>query len=189
MDVEAPDFNWKFILVGNAAVGKTSITSRHVDDTFTEEYQKTKQVQQVKKMHRIAGTDKHAQLHIWDTLGQEKFKSLSKLFFRQSAGAFLVYDCTNIESFYALESWHEEISKGADCKVVIMVLGNKIDKPDKQVSSEMGREWTASKGFGFAEVSAKTGLGVAGAFDALASTIFGQFKKVSPGTESTKSTD
>ena len=112
-------------------------------------------------------------LHIWDTLGQEKFKSLAKIFFRQSAGAFLVYDCTNLESFYALESWCEEINKGSDGKVIIMVLGNKVDKPDKKVTSEMGREWATSKGYGFAEVSAKTGLGVAAAFDALVSTVHG----------------
>ena len=47
-----------------------------------------------------------AQLHIWDTLGQEKFKSLSPIFFRRAIGAFLVYDVTDKESFYSLESWY-----------------------------------------------------------------------------------
>ena len=86
-----------------------------------------------------------------------------------------MYDCTVEETFYALESWHEEISKGVDSKIAIMVLGNKVDKPDKKISSEQGREWAASKGFGFAEVSAKTGLGISGAFDGLVSTIYAQF--------------
>ena len=94
-DVEAPDFNWKMILVGNKMVGKTSITTRHVDNTFTEEYKTTTQVQWSRKLAKINNTDKYAQLHIWDTLGQEKFKALAPLFFRKSVGAFLVYDVTN----------------------------------------------------------------------------------------------
>ena len=53
-----------------------------------------------------------------------------------------------------------------------MVLGNKVDKPDKKITSEMGREWATSKGFGFAEVSAKTGHGVSAAFDALVGTVY-----------------
>ena len=133
--VEAPDFNWKFILVGNAMVGKTSITTQHVDNTFSGEYVKTKKVEQVKKLHTVDG-NKNAQLHIWDTLGQEKFKSLASFFFRQSAGAFLVYDCTNEESFYALEGWHEQIMKGCEGKVIVMVLGNKVDKEGKKITSE-----------------------------------------------------
>jgi len=61
----------------------------------------------MRKDLRIEGTDKWTQLHIWDTLGQEKFKSLAPIFFRKSVGAFLVYDVTNEESFHALEGWRE----------------------------------------------------------------------------------
>ena len=93
-DIEAPDFNWKVILVGNKMVGKTSITTRHVDNTFVEEYKTTTQVQWSRKLAKINNTDKHAQLHIWDTLGQEKFKALAPIFFRKSVGAMLVYDVT-----------------------------------------------------------------------------------------------
>ena len=133
---EAPDFNWKVILVGNKAVGKTSITSRHVDNTFDEVYKTTTQVQWSRKNHKVPQTDKNCQLHIWDTLGQEKFKALAPIFFKKSIGAFLVYDCTNEDSFYALNSWHEQVSNNADSKVVVMVLGNKVDMPDKKITTE-----------------------------------------------------
>lgn len=56
-------------------------------------------------MAKIESTNKWAQIHFWDTLGQEKFKSMAPLFFRKAAGAFLVYDCTNKESFDKLDEW------------------------------------------------------------------------------------
>ena len=86
----------------------------------------------------IEGTDKWTQLHIWDTLGQEKFKSLAPVFFRKSVGAFLVYDVTNKESFLALESWKEQLNNTNDTKIVVMLVGNKVDLPNKQVTSEDG---------------------------------------------------
>ena len=75
----------------------------------------------------VDGTDKWAQLHIWDTLGQENFMALAPLFFRRSVAAFLVYDVCNMESFLALDKWHEQILKNTDSKVIIMLLGNKKD--------------------------------------------------------------
>ena len=83
----------------------------------------------------------------------------------------MVYDVTNEESFYALKSWHEQVAKHADGKIVYMLLGNKVDKPGKVVTTDMGREWAAANGFAFMEVSAKTGLGIQAAFDALVTSM------------------
>ena len=95
------------IVVGNKRVGKTSITNRCVFDEFNENSQSTRVVQVVPKVFKIPGTDgRTAQLHIWDTLGQEKFMSLAPLFFRRSVGAFLVYDVSNMESFLAIDKWY-----------------------------------------------------------------------------------
>ena len=99
----APDFSFKVIVVGNKRVGKTSITNRCVFDEFNENSQSTRVVQVVPKIIKIKGTEKVAQIHIWDTLGQEKFMSLSALFFRRSMGALLVYDVSSMESFLAIE--------------------------------------------------------------------------------------
>ena len=103
---EMPDFNFKVILVGNKHVGKTSITNRCVFDEFNEQSSNTRVVQVIPKIFKIKNTQKSVQMHIWDTLGQERFKSLSPLFFRRSVGAFLVYDVTNLESFQAIEQWY-----------------------------------------------------------------------------------
>lgn len=66
---ESPDFQWKLILVGNKRVGKTSISNRYCTDTFNEDQQSSQHLQFQKKNLDIAGTNKWAQLHIWDTLG------------------------------------------------------------------------------------------------------------------------
>ena len=85
----------------------------------------------MKKLIKIEKTDTWAQLHIWDTLGQEAFKSMSPIFFRKAVGVFLVFDCTSMESFSALDSWFESMSQVIDSKVLIMLLSNKSDRPDR----------------------------------------------------------
>ena len=112
----------------------------------------------------IGGSDKIAQMHIWDTLGQERFKSLSPIFFRKSIGALLVYDVCDKESFLALKGWKQQIEDNSEESIVVMLVGNKVDKPDKQVTSEVGAEFARENGWGFMEVSAKTDLNIRSAF-------------------------
>ena len=171
---EVPDYTWKVILVGNKKVGKTSITNRFVNNKFNEEYKSSQEIQFQRKNLAIEGSDKWTQLHIWDTLGQEKFKSLAPVFFRKSFGAFLVYDVTNKESFLALESWKAQLSNTAESKIVVMLIGNKVDLPEKEVSSEMGQEFARTNGWGFMEVSAKTDIGIQAAFKSLITNIYAQ---------------
>ena len=100
--------NYKFILVGNSRVGKTSLTNRCVFDEYEENEVPTRICQVVPMpSFNVEGTDDWIQAHIWDTLGQEKFHSLAPLFFRRSVGAFLVYDVTCLESFRAVDKWHQ----------------------------------------------------------------------------------
>ena len=106
-------------------------------------------------------------MQIWDTLGQEKFKSLAPLFFKKSVGAFIVFDCTNKQSFDAIESWFVEITRNADSRIIIMLLGNKCDLPDREVPYNVAMEYARSKNFGFLEVSAKTGMNIKSAFTCL----------------------
>ena len=104
---DQPDYTWKVVLVGNKQVGKTSISNRYVEGTFSEDYKTSTEVKYKRKNVAIAGTQNIAQLHIWDTLGQERFKALAPIFFRRSIAALLVYDVTNKESFLALETWNQ----------------------------------------------------------------------------------
>ena len=120
-----------------------------------------------KKSWEIEGTKKFAQLQIWDTLGQEKFKSLAPLFFRKSVGAFIVFDCTKKATFDEVDSWFTQISANADSRVIIMLVGNKCDLPDREVPYNVAMEYARSKNFGFLEVSAKTGMNIKSAFTCL----------------------
>jgi len=117
-------------------------------------------------------SNKWTQLNIWDTLGQEKFKSLAPLFFRKAIGAFLVFDCTSRESFEAIESWFQQLSNSADTRVIIMLLGNKCDLPNRQVPYNVAMEYARARNFGYLEVSAKTGMNVRNAFNCLVRTIY-----------------
>jgi Ras-related protein Rab-11A len=103
--MECPDFNWKIIVVGHARVGKTSITNRYVNDNFNDNEKQTRVVQISKKTVKIEDSEKIVQIHIWDTLGQEKFMALAPLFFRKAIGALLVFDVTKKESFDQLDLW------------------------------------------------------------------------------------
>ena len=105
-DHDQPDYNFKVILVGNKRVGKTSITQRWVFEEFDEYTQSSRVVHVTPKVIQIENTEKKACLHVWDTLGQEKFMSLAPLFFRRSVGAFLVYDVSSMESFKAIDKWY-----------------------------------------------------------------------------------
>ena len=172
LDNEVPDYTWKIILVGNKRVGKTSITNRYIKDSFQEEYKSSQVIEYQKKNMTIEGTDKWTQMHIWDTLGQEKFKHLAPIFFRKSVGAFLVYDVTNRDSFLALDGWKEQLNNSTESKIVVMLIGNKVDMSDQKViTTDMGQDYARQNGWGFAEVSAKTNVGIDAAFKSLITNI------------------
>ena len=122
-------------------VGKTSISNRYVNNQFSEEYKTSTKVQFVRKNIVIPGTQSVAALHIWDTLGEEKFKAIAPIFYKRSIGALLVYDCTDKDSFLACDSWYQQVKNNSTEDTIVLLLGNKVDKPDKVISSEMGAEY------------------------------------------------
>ena len=93
--------------------------------------------------------------------------SLAPLFFRKAVGALLVYDCTSKESFDKIELWFQEIYNNVDNRVIIMLIGNKCDKPDREVPYNTAMEYAKSKNFGYLEVSAKTGQNIKASFNCL----------------------
>ena len=102
------------ILVGESRVGKTSITTRYVDDSFNEDEASSRAVRFYSKTFDIPETDKSAQLHVWDTLGQEKWFAIAPVFFRGTGGAFIVFDLGNRESFDKLDRWIELTKKSVE---------------------------------------------------------------------------
>mmetsp|Transcript_23390 Transcript_23390/g.23012 ORF Transcript_23390/g.23012 Transcript_23390/m.23012 type:complete len:102 (+) Transcript_23390:242-547(+) len=98
--------------------------------------------------------------------------ALAPLFFRKAVGAFLVYDCTNEASFKRIEQWFQEIYNNVDSRVIIMLIGNKCDLPNREVPYNTAMEYAKSKNFGFLEVSAKTGQNIKASFNCLVREIY-----------------
>ena len=142
----------KLILVGDVAVGKTSIINSILGQKFNDEYEPSIGVDFFSKTIKYKG--KSIKLQIWDSAGQEKFKSLIPNYIRGASLIILVYDITNKTSFNNLNSWIEFINNYESTNIII--CGNKIDLKDKrEVSYEEGEKFSEEKKMDFFEVSAK----------------------------------
>ncbi|XP_015278659.1 PREDICTED: ras-related protein Rab-18-B-like [Gekko japonicus] len=154
----------KLLLVGDSAVGKSSLLLRFTEDQFEPCLDPTIGVDfKVKKM--VVG-DLPLQLAIWDTAGQERFRTLTPSYYRGAQGVILVYDVTRRETFVGLESWLRELEMYTTKQnVVKMLVGNKIDKPDREVDRKEGLQFARTHSMLFIEASAKMKEGVQGAFE------------------------
>ena len=151
---------YKLIFLGDQNVGKSAILNRFVNDTFSEEYQSTIGLDFQSKNIQIDNQEIH--LLLYDTAGQEKFRSLIPMYTRDANIILLVYDVTSKESFNNLSIWLNEGNNSNIKKeeIIYLVVGNKTDLDDRrEVNSDEGENFANENGFIFGEVSAKTGDG------------------------------
>ena len=154
---------YKLIFLGDQNVGKSCILNRFMNDTFTEEYQATIGLDFQSKNVQIDNQDIHSLLY--DTAGQEKFRSLIPMYTRDSNIILLVYEINNKDSFIHLPDWLNDLSNVNKDDVIFALVGNKIDLEEKrEVSTEEGKSYAEQNGFIFHEVSAKTGDGFSDLF-------------------------
>ncbi|KAG5177892.1 Rab18, rab family GTPase [Tribonema minus] len=159
------DHLFKILLIGDAAVGKSSIMLRFTDDSFDDKLQSTIGVDFKVKMMEVG--DKKIKMTIWDTAGQERFRTLTSSYYRGAQGIMLVYDVERPETFDNLNKWLEEVETyhpGRGRDVVKLLVGNKVDCP-RAVPREQAEAWARSKGMLFLEASAKTEVGIRQAFE------------------------
>lgn len=175
----------KIILIGDAGVGKTSISGRYIDSSFKDVYQATLQVE--KRMKLINEDDKTSiRLNIWDTAGQEKFRSITRQFYRDCQGAFIVFDLTKKSSFNELKTWINELKTHGNDDTVIIILGNKSDlTTEREISEDVIKNEIKDK-YKYFEVSAKTGNNVSLAFDEMKKLIMQKIKKNEQNESNTK---
>jgi Ras-related protein Rab-2A len=148
------DYVFKFIIVGNSAVGKSNILSKYSDKRFHNHHEITICVEFVTKL--VCRNDIVYKLQIWDTAGQEAFKSITRSFYRGSIGCLIVYDVTDRKSFESLESWINDVRR-FEPTIIIVLIGNKIDLvKNRVVSTEEGKAFADSHNIGFFETSAKS---------------------------------
>lgn len=110
--------------------------------------------------------DKVIRVKIWDTAGQEQYKSLTRNFYRNSDGIVIVYDVTNKESLIRVQEWIEAVSDNTDKRVKMILVGNKIDM-HREVSSEEGKKMADAYGIQYFEASAKERIGIDEAMKAI----------------------
>jgi len=154
---------FKYIIVGDTAVGKSCLLLQFTDKRFQPVHDLTIGVEFGSRTITIDGNQ--IKLQIWDTAGQEKFRSITRSYYRGGAGALLVYDITRRETFEHLTMWLEDCRKYSNQNIVIMLIGNKCDLENKRaVSREEGEAFAKQHGVTFLETSAKTAENVEQAF-------------------------
>lgn len=162
-------YQYKLILLGDIAVGKTSILSRFINNSFSQVYKCNVGVDfRAKTIYIDDRTG--ADLNIWDTCGEERFRGVSRQYYQDSNGILLVFDLTNHLSFEGLQSWFDDIYNFAIPGIDIALLGNKSDDiENRAVKMEEIKEMISDKvNCSYYEVSAKTGNNVTIAFEELA---------------------
>ena len=154
---------YKLIFLGDQSVGKSSILNRFLNDTFTEDYQATIGLDFQSKNVQIENQDIH--LLLYDTAGQEKFRSLIPMYTRDANIILLVYDITNRDSFNHLPDWLKDLTNINVDEVIFAIVATKIDLNSKrEVTPEEGQKFADEHNFVFQEISAKTGTGFSDLF-------------------------
>ncbi|CAJ1435452.1 unnamed protein product [Effrenium voratum] len=158
---------FKFIIIGDEAVGKTCLLLQFTDKRYRTTHQVTVGVEFGSRTVEVAGSK--IKLQCWDTAGQDRFRSIIRSYYRGAAGMLLVYDITQRDSFEHILQWLKEARENADPDLVITLVGNKADKAQqRQISYEEGQMLARRYGLLFLETSAVTGQHVDDAFLATA---------------------
>jgi len=163
-----PELKFKILIIGDSAVGKTSLLLKYVDNFFPETHMATIGVEY--KTKNIETSKYKVILHLWDTAGQERFKSITKSFFNNANGIVFVYDITSKESFDGVKNWIKDAEPYG--KFESILCGNKIDLEKKrEVKIDSLKEYSLKKKIDVFETSAKTGAKVNEAFQKLVDLI------------------
>jgi small GTP-binding protein len=157
-----------FILIGDSTVGKTCFLMRYFKNQFNEAFLSTigidKEIKQVK-----VGNDIY-KMTLWDTAGQDRFKSLPKKYYQNADGVLLLFDVTNEDTFNNVSNWMKDVKdnsnktitseNGKESEIALYLIGNKIDLPNRVISKEQAETQAKSLGMKYFEVSCKIGLNI-----------------------------
>ena len=160
----------KYIIIGDASVGKSNILLKYAHNQFKAEYQLTIGVEFGAKNIKIK--DKIYRIQIWDTAGQENFRSITRAYYKNSVCALVVYDITNRQSFENVKAWIEDCKSQSPSTILMALVGNKIDlDSSRAVSTEEGEDFANMNGMPFFETSAKSGENIDSIFTNTATEI------------------
>jgi small GTP-binding protein len=152
----------KVVLIGESGVGKTSIIAQFTKGIFNQDLMSTNGATFSTKKKLFKNLNKTLSFEIWDTAGQEKYRSLAKMFFKDATVALIVYDITNIKSFNEIKDyWLTLVKDNGPKKVLMYLVGNKCDLSEKEaVKEEDAREYAKNEKISFWLTSAKDSTGI-----------------------------
>ena len=158
---------YKILLLGDSSVGKTCFLMRYADNTFQEIHMSTIGLDY--KLKNVQLDDgKIVKIQIWDTAGQDRFRSITKNYYKGAHGIILIYDVTSRKTFDSVKNWISQIKEEVSDKVNIILVGNKIDDvQNRKVTFDEGEKMASSFGLPFFETSAKSGVNIDTTFNEL----------------------
>ena len=170
--MEENSITFKILLLGDQNVGKTSFMLRYCDDGFDGETVCTVGVDS--KIKTINKNNKEIKLKIYDTAGQERFRSIVKNYYKGADGILLLYDISNLRSFESITNWIKSLKDAINLeKISLVIIGNKCDvlQEERKVTEEMKRKLEEEIGMKIIETSAKNNINIEEAFDSLINKI------------------
>jgi len=159
-------YQFKVILIGAGAVGKTSLVRRFIEGTFSKSYKMTIGVDFMTKAVTLK-TEELVKLTIWDIGGQQRFKVLRRGFYNGSHGALVVFDLSRADTYVEMRKWLKEMKQFAGGDVPFLLIGNKLDlieQVGEVINRKEAMEFAENEGSIYIETSAKTGNNVESAF-------------------------
>ncbi|ESN98859.1 hypothetical protein HELRODRAFT_107032 [Helobdella robusta] len=160
-------YQYKLVLLGESAVGKSSLVLRFVKGQFHDYQEST--IGAAFLTQSVCLEDATVKFEIWDTAGQERYHSLAPMYYRGAHVAIVVYDITSQDTFSRAKTWIKELQRQASAGIVICLVGNKIDLADKKmVETSEAKAYADENGLLFMETSAKTATNVTELFIAIA---------------------
>ena len=136
MSDDKKEFLYKILLLGDSSVGKTCFLMRYADNTFQEIHMSTIGLD-YKFKDVTLDNEKTVKVQIWDTAGQDRFRSITRNYYKGAHGIIVIYDVTNRKTFENVKNWIKQIKEEVSTKVSINLVGNKIDdKDNKKVTEE-----------------------------------------------------
>ena len=170
------DHMFRYIIVGDMAVGKSCLLLQFTDHKFRHQHELTIGVEFGGKTIEVK--NKNVKIQIWDTAGQEAFQAITRTYYKGAIGALLVYDITRKDTFIHVTKWLDEVRSNSSKNITVILIGNKKDLEDKrQVSYEEGEAFAKENGLMFLETSAKTAYNVVESFNLSAQCILNNIGK------------
>lgn len=169
----------KIVLLGDQNVGKSSIAQRFCKNVFKGQYVITIGGSYLQQKFTL-NNGVNIKFHIWDTGGQERFRSMANLYYQDASAAILTYDITNEKTFDSMYYWIDQLkSKLEEEKIVICLAGNKCDceEDERRVTYTKGKELADSSKMVFFETSAKNDIGIKELFETIGNTIYNKHKR------------